>query len=89
MVNFAFTNHGKKAFQRLPKTVQQRLMNKLIELKDHPDIFSVLKRLHQLEPATHRLRIGEYRLILQLEISNQDDSEFLILDIGHRREIYR
>ena len=82
---FVFSPPAKKAFQRLEPKLQQRIKDKLQSLKGHPDIFSVSKSVFGFEPATHRLRIGTYRLILEQKSSNK----FLVLDLGHRREIYK
>ncbi len=88
MISFVFTAYAEKAFLKLPNVVQKRITEKLKVLKSHPDIMSVLKQLHDFEPATHRLRIGDYRLILELEKQASDDYEFAVLDVGHRRDIY-
>lgn len=89
MVHFIFTRHAERSFYRLPKSVQNRILEKLKEVKKHDDILSILKRLHHFEPATHRMRIGLYRLILELKNRKGDEFEFWILDIGHRKDIYR
>lgn len=89
MITFIFTKQAAKACERVPKTVQARVIEKLKELKIHDDILSVLKRLENFKPATHRLRIGNYRLILELREQTDKDSIFWILDIGHRKDIYR
>jgi mRNA-degrading endonuclease RelE of RelBE toxin-antitoxin system len=85
MNTFVFSVFAEKKFLKLQKREQERILQKLRDLKDHAEIDSVLKRLTAFEPATHRLRIGDNRLILQ----KLSDNEFLILDIGHRRDIYR
>ena len=89
MITFVFTKYAQKNFLKLSKTVQQRLIAKLKELKNHTDILSVLKRLSNFEPATHRLRIGDYRLIIELKEQTEKDFEFWILDFVHRKDIYR
>lgn len=89
MVTFIFTKHGEQSFLKLSKSVQGRCFERLRELKSHEDIFSVVKRLHHLEPATHRLRIGNYRFILELRTQKKNAVEFWILDTGHRKDIYR
>lgn len=88
MVIFTFTQNSQKTFLKLPKEAQTRIYKKLELLKIHPDIFSVLRRLSHFEPATHRLRIGTYRLILKQEEEKEESTVFKILDVGHRREIY-
>lgn len=89
MVTFVFTKYAEKSFKKLPKNIQGRILGKLKELKNHSDIFSLLKRLVDFEPATHRLRIGQYRLILELGVHGENFCEFLILDAGHRKDIYK
>lgn len=89
MTTFAFTKYAKKRFFKLPSLTQKRISKKLSELKKHSDIFSLLKRLHHFEPATHRLRIGEYRLILELTKQEKSSVEFLVLDLGDRKAIYK
>jgi mRNA-degrading endonuclease RelE of RelBE toxin-antitoxin system len=89
MITFEFSKYSKKKFLSLPKSLQKRVEIKLVSLKKHDDIFSVLKRLHHYEPATHRLRVGSFRLILKLERQEKEDVDFLVLDLGDRKEIYK
>lgn len=89
MVTFVFTKYAEKSFKKLPKNIQGRILGKLKDLKNHDDIFLVLKRLVDFEPATHRLRIGSYRLILELKTHEENFCEFWILDVGHRKDIYK
>ncbi len=89
MIIFVFTKKAEKRFLSLSKKVQTQILTKLKGLKSHTDIFSVLKKLHHFEPATHRLRIGSHRLILELNTQNKEAVKFLVLDVGHRKEIYK
>lgn len=89
MVVFVFSKFAAKRFGKLAQSEQTRITTKLHELKSHPDILSTLKPLHKFEPATHRLRVGNYRLILQLTQVNAKHTELFVLDVGHRRDIYR
>ena len=89
MVVFVFTKQAEKVFSKLSKSIQKRIVAKLKELKAHDDIFSILKRLNNFEPATHRAGIGQYRLILELRIQKGDYLEFWILDVGDGKDIYR
>lgn len=88
MVIFIFTKDAQKSFLKLSKESQTRIYKKLELLKTHPDIFSILRRLSHFEPATHRLRIGTYRLILKQEEEKEGSTVFRVLDVGHRRDIY-
>lgn len=89
MVRFVFTKFAERKFLKLPKNIQKRIIEKLEALKDHEDILSILKRLHHFEPATHRLRIGSHRLILELKLQSKKTTEFWVLDVGDRKEVYR
>lgn len=85
MNSFAFSKFAKKNFGRLEAHIQERIRAKLKELKTHQYIESVLKPLTDFGPATHRLRVRDYRVIVQ-QISETD---FLIIDVGHRSNVYR
>lgn len=89
MVKFVFSNNAEKIFNKIPSKVQERIVKKIKELKTHPDILSCLKRLNHFEPATHRLRIGNYRLILELKTQENENFKFLVLDFGDRKSIYK
>ena len=89
MNGFIFTKKAAKIFLKLEQNQQDRIRKKLLQLKEHEDIFSVLKTLKDFDPATHRLRVGNYRLILFLEKNTVEDCIFVILDLGRRDEIYQ
>ncbi|TSC56755.1 MAG: Uncharacterized protein G01um101418_585 [Parcubacteria group bacterium Gr01-1014_18] len=89
MVVFLFTKKSEKIFESLPEWVQTRMANKLVSLKDHEEIFKILKPLVDYDLATHRLRIGDYRLILSLKENRKYRAEFWVLDVGHRKDIYK
>ncbi|MFA6475162.1 MAG: type II toxin-antitoxin system RelE/ParE family toxin [Patescibacteria group bacterium] len=88
MVTFVFSQWAEKRFKKLHVVQQSRIVSKLKQLKTHPDIISVLKPLHNFAPATHRLRVGDYRVILQLSHESFSTIKLIILDVGHRRDVY-
>lgn len=88
-IQFVFSQEAKKDFGRLDSSIQKRVQDKLASLKSHPNIFEVLGGLRGLKTAKHRLRIGNYRLLLRLEKSTPNEEEFWVLRIRHRREAYR
>ena len=85
MPKFIFSKQAKKTFHKLPKQVQIRVVSKLALLKKHEDIFLVVKKMTDTKNATHRLRVGSYRLILV----NQKEDTFLVIDVDHRKNIYK
>lgn len=89
MTTFIFSKYAERRFLTLQKVTQERVLKKLVGLKQHANIFAVLKKLNNLEPATHRLRIGDLRLILELKKQSQEEIYFLVLDIGDRKNIYK
>jgi mRNA-degrading endonuclease RelE of RelBE toxin-antitoxin system len=89
MVQFLLSEKGKKSFDKLPYDIQPRIREKLSSLQEHPDVFKILAPVYDILPATHRLRIGHYRLLLELKKNTKDTTEFLILKAGHRKDIYR
>lgn len=86
---FHFTIDGKKTLEKLPKEIQERVLNKMITIKKHPNIFSVIGALTDCAPATHKLRVGNYRAILKLVLNSRTQNYFEVLEVGHRKDIYR
>jgi mRNA-degrading endonuclease RelE of RelBE toxin-antitoxin system len=89
MVKFIFNKDSKRKFFDLEPAIQERVRQKLIFLKNHPNIYSVLVKVESIKNVTHRLRIGNIRLLLNQISFRKTDVEFFVVDIGHRREIYR
>lgn len=86
---FHFTIDGKKTLEKLPKEIQERVLNKMITIKKHPNIFSIVGTLTDYAPATHKLRVGNYRAILKLVLNSRTQNYFEVLEVGHRKDIYR
>jgi mRNA-degrading endonuclease RelE of RelBE toxin-antitoxin system len=86
---FVFTKYAKNRFFKLSSSDRERILAKLNELKNVKNPELVMRKLKHFKPATHRLRVGNFRLILSLEKYQSGFGEFLILDVGHRRNIYK
>ena len=84
MLTFQFTKKSEKEWMKLDEAVRSILSEKLRELKDPELLETHIKGVINLLPATHRIRIGYYRLLIKRE-----DTVITILSVGHRREIYR
>lgn len=89
MAVFKLTKYAEKNLRKLPKNIQSRIIKKLYLLKQHPNIISVMKQVADLKPATHRFRIGSYRILCELISQKGGNFKFLILKIGHRKNIYQ
>ena len=82
-----FTDKAKKQFKKLDKHIELLLIGwieKNLEGCSNPRLHG--KALIADKTGKWRYRIGNYRLIAQIE---DDKIIILILNVGHRREIYK
>lgn len=79
-----FSPAAEKAYETLPLEVKTRVDQKLDYLKRTPRGADTIK-LTGVSGA-YRTRVGDYRIVFEIQ-----DQQLIvwILDIGHRREIYR
>ncbi len=84
MKKFVFTKQAKKDLSSLPSEIQKRILDKINSLKTTESVFARIKKLQGVTPASYRLRVGDYRLIMQYE----SPDIFIISNIGHRKDIY-
>ncbi len=70
-----------KQLKRLPKDITERILNKVVFIKDTPQSF--MKKLESKDIWS--LRVGEYRVLIDLF---EDKKLIEIIKVGHRREIY-
>lgn len=62
MFDVQFTAHGKGDLDKLPRSIQQRIVKKIQFFASYENPLSFSKPLVNLPPATHRFRIGDYRV---------------------------
>jgi len=79
-----FTATAKKDIDRLDPVVRRRLRKKFVEIAGRDDIKSVVKRLVDSVAGEYRLRIGDYRVVFDL-----DKRTLCVLRVRHRRDVYR
>lgn len=83
MFNVKFTPRGAKEFKKISPEWQDRLSRKLKYFANQEDPIKLSKSLTNLLPATHRFRVGDYRVAFFIE------KDTIYVDrIGHRREVY-
>ena len=68
--------------RKLSEPDKLRIKNGMEKLLENPRLFAV--KLMDKALGQYRYRIGDYRIIFDIENEN-----IIILRIGHRREIYR
>lgn len=78
----SYTEKALKYLEGLNKKEVLQIYNKIESVKNNP--------LHYIEKLVSvslwKLRIGDYRAIIKL---NRADKEIVIIDIGHRKSIYK
>jgi len=82
MFQLLYTKRAIKDIQRLNTDAKQRLKISLEKYRENPLFYA--KKLVNSELGNYRFRMGDYRVIFDIE-----DEQLIILRIGHRKEIYR
>ena len=77
-----FSDRALKQLKKLEKNVQERIISTLERIKIRPQAH-VTKLVG--DPG-YRLRVGDYRVILDLDEGNL---VILVIKIGHRKKIYK
>lgn len=84
MYTILFKHSADRALQRLPESLQKRIVAQVDELAHDPRPQGSVKLAGQVE--MWRIRIGSYRVIYEI----QDDRLIvLVLRVAHRKDVYR
>ncbi len=79
---FVYTKRAVKDIRRLNSEIRLRIKTALERYVENPLQFA--QRLTNPEMGTYRFRIGDYRVVFDM-----DDENLIILKVGHRKDIYR
>jgi len=74
-----------KQYRKLPEFIQKEAEDTLLSLEHNPRPHGSLKMSGKLKGA-YRIRVGRFRIVYDI---NDTHHEVTILDIGHRRDVYR
>ena len=74
-----------KTFDHLSPLVQERITSAIKELTSNPRP-SGIKKLSGKLTDVWRIRIGDFRLLYEIDDKSR---KVILLDLGHRRHIYR
>lgn len=77
-----YTKSACKDIQKLDQIAKKRLKKKIEQYSFDP--ISNAKKLINSSIGSHRWRIGNYRIVFDI-----DKNIIIILRVGHRKEIYR
>ena len=83
MYKISLDSSAKKFLRKLDSHSQEKIINKLKKLRENPEMGKPL--IGNLS-GLWRLRIEKYRVIYQIK---KFELLILVLDIGHRKTIYR
>jgi mRNA interferase RelE/StbE len=82
MFNLIYTQRAIRDLRKLDGPTRLRIGKALLRFQEDPLNYS--EKIMDLTLGSYRFRIGDYRVIFDLE-----GDEIVILRVGHRREIYR
>ena len=77
-----YTHRAEKDIKKLEPAIKHQIEKALLKLQDNP--LGLSEKLTDPKIGTYRFRIGDYRIIFDIE-----GSDIVILRVGHRKEIYR
>lgn len=77
-----YTNTAYKDIKKLDIVAKKRIGKKIEEHSKDP--LSTSKKLTNSSIGTYRWRIGNYRVVFDI-----DNENIVVLRVGHRREIYK
>ena len=79
-----FTSEARNDVEGQSKVVRRQLYKKLSYFAALDDIKTVAKKLHNYDAGEYRLRVGNFRIIFDL-----DKHVIVVLRIQHRKDVYR
>ncbi|NCO53375.1 MAG: type II toxin-antitoxin system RelE/ParE family toxin [Deltaproteobacteria bacterium] len=77
-----YTHRALKDIQKLPAQAKIRIGKALLRFEADP--LGHAKPLINADLGTYRFRVGDYRIIFDIEAE-----DLVVLRVGHRRQIYR
>lgn len=80
-----FSKQAQKQFKALPKLFQERLAPQINALASNPRPRGSIQ-LSGVEEDVYRIRVGDYRIVYEI---NDRILRVWIIQVGHRREVYR
>jgi mRNA-degrading endonuclease RelE of RelBE toxin-antitoxin system len=84
MIGYDFTRSAEKLFLKLPKDIQQRIIEKLEFYLGRPNPLAYAKKLTGISTPTFRPQAGAYRIV-----SDWEGDKIPTPNTAHRKDIYR
>lgn len=83
-MRYIFRPSAEKQFAKLDPDIQLTIVHKLQFFASCSNPLMYAKRLKHLYSGQYRFRIGDYRVVFDME-----ENTCIILAVGHRKDIYR
>ncbi|MEK7523683.1 MAG: type II toxin-antitoxin system RelE/ParE family toxin [Patescibacteria group bacterium] len=83
-----YTKEATRDLKKLDFSTAQRMVKKIHFWGYQPDPLHFAKPLQGMGPNKYRFRVGDYRIIFEINKRGQL-VVLLILRVAHRREVYR
>jgi len=80
--DLVYTRRAEKDIKKLDPPTRNHIGKALLKLQNNPIAYS--EKLTDPKIGTYRFRIGDYRVIFDIE-----GNDVVILRVGHRKEIYK
>lgn len=80
--NLLYTGRAERDIKKLDPFIKRQIGKAILRLKNNPVEHS--EKLTDPKIGTYRFRVGDYRVIFDI-----DENNIVILRVGHRKEIYR
>lgn len=84
MYTWEFTTDATKDFKKLTPEIQKRIVKKLDYFITSGQPLKFADSLINYEIGQYRFRVGDYRIIFDIE-----EEKIVVLALGHRKDIYR
>lgn len=84
MYQLIFSPQAEKELKKLSSDVHQQIIHKLRYFLSANNPLDFASHLKDYELGNYRFRIGDYRVIFDVE-----DETIIVLTVGHRRDVYK
>lgn len=78
------TKTARKDIDALDSVIRKRLGKKLLNIASLDDVASVAKRLEGEMIGEYRIRVGDYRVLFDI-----DKKQLIVVRVQHRKDVYR
>ena len=87
-VRIVYSQVAEKNIRKLPKDIAGRILKKIFDNSQQPDILTRAKPLQGRFSGKYRYRVGDYRVVFVLD----EDGNIVVLTvltITHRKDVYK